>query len=141
MPALPKDSPLARQKTVSIKKLLSSYPLIDYCAGNAGTAPLVPLLKAYAPKFQTSLVLSSIAVWAEAIQNHMGIGFINTLFTKPDSIIANQLENLALLQLKEPLVTFNCFVHTKTPSPAVSIFLKQFPAYLPQKTDPEFLIH
>lgn len=138
---VPKDSPLARQKTVSIKKLLSSYPLIDYCAGNAGTAPLVPLLKAYAPKFQTSLVLSSIAVWAEAIQNHMGIGFINTLFTKPDSIIANQLENLALLQLKEPLVTFNCFVHTKTPSPAVSIFLKQFPAYLPQKTDPEFLIH
>ena len=66
---VPKDLPLARQKTVSIKKLLSSYPIVDYCAGNAGTAPLVPLLKAYMPEFQTSLVLSSITVWAEAIQN------------------------------------------------------------------------
>ena len=135
---VPNDSPLARQKTISIKKLLSSYPIVDYCAGNAGTAPLIPLLKAYMPNFQTSLVLSSITVWAEAIQNHMGVGFINSLFVKPDSIIAHQLESLVLLQLKEPLITYNCLVCTQTPSPAVSIFLEQFPKYLPQKNDPSF---
>ena len=138
---VPKDSPIARQKTVSIKKLLSNYPIIDYCAGKAGTAPLIPLLRNYKSDFQTSLVVPSITVWAEAIQNHMGVGFINSLFTKPDSIIAEQLNHLTLLRLKEPLVTFNCVVYTKTPSPTVTAFLEQFPEYMPQKNDPDFFIH
>lgn len=137
---VPKDSPLARQKTVSIKKLLFHYPIVDYCAGNAGTAPLIPLLKSYHPDFRTSLVLPSITMWVDAIQNHMGIGFINSLFMKPDSVIANQLNNLALLRLNDPLITYNVLVYSKALSPTAFAFLAQFPEYSLQKTDPEFFV-
>lgn len=136
---VPKDSPFAYQKTVSIKKLLDC-PIVDYCAGNAGTAPLIPLLKQYQPNFKTSLTLSSISLWIEAIQNHMGIGFINSLFTKPDSTVRKQLDNLVLLKLKEPLITFNCFAYAKNPALSVSVFLKQFPDYMPKKNDPEIFL-
>lgn len=136
---VPKDSPFAYQKTVSIKKLLDC-PIVDYCAGNAGTAPLIPLLKQYHPNFKTSLTLSSISLWIEAIQNHTGIGFINSLFTRPDSIVRKQLDNLVLLKLKEPLITFNCFAYAQNPAPCVSIFLNQFPKYIPKKTDPEIFL-
>lgn len=136
---VPKDSPFAYQKTVSIKKLLEC-PIVDYCAGNAGTAPLIPLLKKYQPKFKTSLTLSSISLWIEAIQNHTGIGFINSLFTRPDSIVRKQLDNLVLLKLKEPLITFNYFVYAKHPAPYVTAFLNQFPDYIPKKNDPEVFL-
>jgi len=133
---VPKDFPHADQKSISIKKLLD-YPLVDYCAGSAGSAPLIPLLQQYQPKFKTALTLSSISLWAEAIQNHMGIGILNTLFTRPDSIVSKQLDNLLLIKLKEPLITFNCFAYSRTPSPSVTAFLQQFPPYVPKKTDPD----
>ena len=136
---VPKDSPFAHQKTISIRKLLE-YPIVDYCAGNAGTAPLIPLLKRYKPTFKISLTVSSISLWIEAIQNHMGIGFLNAIFAEEDSIVASSLSRLSLLRIKEPLVTFNCFVYAKNPTASVTAFLEEFPLYVPKKGEPEFIL-
>ncbi len=134
---VPKNSIFANQKSVSIKKLLNEYPMVDYCAGVAGTAPLIPLLQKYMPNLKTSLTLASITLWVEAIENGMGVGFINTLFTRPDSIVSEQLENLVLLKINEPLITFNCFAYLNNPTSSVTAFLQQFPDYIPKKSDPK----
>lgn len=132
---VPKDSPLAVQKSVSIKKLLDA-PLVDYCAGDIGTAPLIPLLKQYKPDMTISMTISSFSQWAQAIRAHIGIGVMNLIFADPDFIDHEHLKDLVLLKINEPLITFNCFVYTKTPSQSVLAFLHQFPDYTPKRSDP-----
>ena len=132
---VPKDSPVASQKSISLKKLLE-MPLVDYCAGDIGTAPLIPLLKRYNPDLTISMTISSFAQWAQAIRAHIGIGVMNSIFADPEFIDHEHLKDLVLLKLNEPLITFNCFVYAKEPSQSVLAFLHQLPEYVPKKNDP-----
>ena len=61
---------------------------------------------------------------------------MNSIFADPDFIDHEHLKDLVLLKINEPLITFNCFVYTKTPSQSVLAFLHQFPDYTPKRSDP-----
>lgn len=132
---VPKDSPFALQKSISLKKLLE-YPLVDYCAGDIGTAPLIPLLKQYKSDLVISMTISSFSQWTQAIRNHIGVGVMNTIFSNSEFIDNNCFQDLVLIKLNEPLITYNCFIYSKAPSKSAFAFLQQFPDYSPQKNDP-----
>ena len=135
---VPKNSIFANQKSVSIKKLLNEYPMVDYCAGVAGTTAFNSSVTKIYAKFKNLFNIGiEFCLWVEAIENGMGVGFINTLFTRPDSIVSEQLENLVLLKINEPLITFNCFAYLNNPTSSVTAFLQQFPDYIPKKSDPK----
>lgn len=131
---VPEDSPLASQKSVSLKKLLE-YPLVDYGAGDVGSSSIVSLLKEFQPNLKISMSMSSFHVWAQAIKDHMGIGVMNAMFSDPDFFAHDALNNLTLLKLNEAPVTYNCFVYSKNPATCVTAFLSQFPDYKPKKND------
>ena len=132
---VPKDTPLAIQKSVAIKKLLE-HPLVDYCAGDISTAPLIPLLKRYKPDMQISMTTSSFAQWAQAIRAHVGVGVMNSIFADPAFVDHEQLKDLSLVKLNDPLITYNCMVYTREPAESVRAFLQQLPVYTPKKHDP-----
>ena len=132
---VPKDTHLAGQKSVAIKKLLE-HPLVDYCAGDISTAPLIPLLKRYKPDMQISMTTSSFAQWAQAIRAHVGVGVMNSIFADPAFVDHEQLKDLSLVKLNDPLITYNCMVYTREPAESVRAFLQQLPVYTPKKHDP-----
>lgn len=137
---VPSDSPLANQKSVTVNKLLK-YPLVDYCAGDIGTSPLVSLLRRYKPDFAISMTIPSFSNWARAISHHVGVGVMNTAFDDPTFDGYHHLENLHLARITDPLVTYNCFICKKNPSPSVRAFLSQFPDYVPRKNEPDILLN
>lgn len=133
---VPQDSPLASQKSVTVNKLLK-YPLVDYCAGDIGTSPLVSLLRRYKPDFAISMTIASFAHWAQAISYNVGVGVMNAAFDDPTFDGYRYLEDLHLIKINDPLVTYNCFIYKKDPSPSARAFLSLFPEYVPRKNEPD----
>lgn len=132
-----KDSPLARNKSVSINRILK-YPLVIYTTGIAENSPLLYQLRQYNNHPKIASVVSSINFWTKSIKNHLGIGFLNDIFLHPQSMVKNAFEDLVFINVKEPLLTVNGFLYTGTPSPIVNTFMNQFPAFHPTKNDPVF---
>lgn len=134
-----KESSLARQKTVSIKKLLE-FPFVDYCAGDLGSSSTVGMLKQYKSQLNISVSVSSFSVWAKSIESNLGVGIMNAAFLEPEFALHELLDNVKLLTINEPLVSFNCLMYYKNPSDCVNVFLQQFKTYNPKKNDPAFII-
>lgn len=132
-----KDSPFAKHKTISIKKILKE-PLVIYTTGAAENSPLLCLLKQYTEHLQIASCVSSMTFWAKAIKEHIGIGFLNELFISPQSMVKEVYNDLVFIKLKEPLISVNGFLYTEQLSPLAADFIKQFPVYHPAKGDPVF---
>lgn len=133
---VPKDSPFARHKTISIKKILKE-PLVIYTTGNAANSPLLYLLKQYTEQLQIASSVSSMTFWAKAIKEHIGIGFLNELFISPQSMVKEVFDDLVFIKLKEPLISINGFIYTEPHSSIATNFMEQFPVYRPTKGEPD----
>ncbi|MEE0434765.1 MAG: LysR family transcriptional regulator [Peptococcaceae bacterium] len=134
---VPKDSPFAQHKTISLNKLLKQ-PIVIYTTGAAENSPLLHRLKQYNDHIQISSVVSSINFWARSIKNHLGIGFLNDIFLQPQSMVKDAFDDLVFIKINEPLLTINGFIYTDEPSPLARTFMQQFPVYHPSKNDPTF---
>ena len=134
---VPKDSPFARNKTISLNKVLK-HPLVIYTTGTAENSPLLHRLKNYSDHVQVASVVSSINFWAKSIKNHLGIGFLNDIFLHPQSMVRNAFDDLVFIKVKEPLQTINGFIYHGELSPIAQTFISQFPTYHPTKNDPPF---
>lgn len=134
-----KDSPLSRQKSVSLKKLLEQ-PFVDYCAGDLGTSSTVGMLEQYKLKLNISVSVSSFSVWVKSIESNLGVGIMNSVFLEPEFALYELLDNVKVLTINEALVSFNCLLYHKNYSDSVQAFLQQFNQYEPKKNDPKFII-
>ncbi len=134
---VPKGSPYARHKTISIKKILKE-PLVIYTTGSVTNSPLLYLLKQYEEELHITSSTSSMTFWAKSIKDHIGIGLLNNLFTIPDSMVKTTFDDLVFIKTKEPLITVNGFLYNDNNDPLVTAFMKQFPVYRPSKGDPDF---
>ena len=132
-----KDSPFARHKTISIKKVLK-HPLVIYTTGSGKNSPLLYQLHQFDVQPQVASVVSSINFWAKSIKNHLGIGFLNEIFLQPQSMVKDAFDDLIFIKLTEPLLTLNGFIYTGEPAPLLTTFMNQFPAFHPTKNDPVF---
>lgn len=134
---VPKDSPFARNKTISLNKVLKQ-PIVIYTTGIAENSPLLHRLRKYSDHIQVASVVSSINFWAKSIKNHLGIGFLNDIFLHPQSMVKDAFDDLVFIKLKEPLISLNGFIYTDPLSPVAKKFMAQFPNYHPTKSDPPF---
>lgn len=134
---VPKDSPFARHKTISIKKLLKE-PLVIYTTGTVDNSPLLYLLRQYTEQLHITSSISSMTFWSKAIKDHIGIGFLNELFISSDSMVKDVFQDLVFIKVKEPLIAINGFIYADQLSPLASAFMDLFPSYRPSKNDPDF---
>lgn len=132
-----KDSPFAQHKTISINKILK-HPIVIYTTGSGKNSPLLYQLHQFSDHPQVASVVSSINFWAKSIKNHLGIGFLNEIFLHSQSMVKDSFDDLVFIRVKEPLLTINGFLYIGNPSPIVSTFMNQFPAFHPTKNDPVF---
>lgn len=134
---VPKTSPLAKYKTVSIKKILKE-PIVIYTTGVTTNSPLLHILKQYEDNLSIASTTSSITFWAKSIKDNMGIGLLNNLFTIPDSMVKTVFDDLVFIKPKESLIAINGFLYTDNSDPLITAFMNQFPIYHPSKNDPIF---
>ena len=134
---VPKDSPFARHKTISIKKILKE-PLVIYTTGTVEDSTLYQLLTQYSQQLRIGSRTASIHFWAKAIEKHTGIGFLNELFISPNSMVKDVFEDLIFIKIKEPLLSINGFLYTDDSLPLANAFMEQFPTFRPSKNDPDF---
>ena len=130
-----KSSPLAKFHSMSLKKLLSQ-PLILYTASENPQTPLIYMLQQYVPQLNIALSVSAIPFWVQAIQDELGIGFINSLMLSESSYLKEHMNQLHILKVKEPLFSVNGFLYSSTPSPLMNAFMELWPDYVPSKTEP-----
>ncbi len=130
-----KSSPLAKFQSMSLKKLLS-HPLILYTASENPQTPLVYMLQQYTSKLNIFLSVSAIPFWVQAIQDELGIGFINSLMLSENSYLKEHMKQLHIIKLKEPLYSVNGILYSSNPSPLMTAFMNFWPDYIPTKTEP-----
>lgn len=133
---VPKSSPLAKHQTLSIQKLLN-HRLILYTASENTMTPLVYLLKQYEKEPDIALSVSSIPFWVQAIQDGLGIGFINSIMLSENSYLKEHLSQLQFIRVKESLSSINGFLYNDSPSPIIKAFMELWPDYHPTKTEPK----
>lgn len=122
------DSPLARQKTICLNHLLT-YPLVRFSGGeDQGKSYLTTVLQAYGTP-QTVFATSSIAGWVHAVQSNLGVGIINDIVLKEDSLVKDEFEKIKILHLKENIERITGLLYDKDASPVVQAFVDAFPQY------------
>lgn len=132
-----KNSPLAKHQTLSIRKLLE-YPLILYSSAESAVTPLMYLLQQYCENPNIVLSVSEIPFWAQAVNDNLGIGFINNMYLTENSFVKRHLDMLTFIKIKESLLSINGFLYASVPDPIMTAFMEQWPTYHPFKSDPQF---
>ncbi len=130
-----KSSPLAKFQSMSLKKLLT-HPVILYTASENPLTPLIYLLQQHVKDLEIALSVSAIPFWVQAIQDELGIGFINSLMLSENSYLKEHMNQLHIIKVKEPLFSVNGFLYSSTPSPLMKTFMNLWPDYIPSKTEP-----
>lgn len=133
---VPKNSPLAKHQTLSIHKLLN-HRLILYTASECPMTPLVYALQQYGTEPDIALSVSSIPFWVQAIQDGLGIGFINSLMLSENSYLKEHLNQLQFIRVKEPLLSINGFLYENPLDPITKAFIDLWPDYHPSKAEPK----
>lgn len=132
-----RTSPLAKHQILSLKKLLE-YPIIIYSASESNETPLMYLLQKYNDNLNVALTVSAIPFWAQAVQDNLGIGFINNAVLSENSYLKEHIDKLVLIKVKEPLISINGFLYSSVSSTLMQAFMDLWPAYRPAKNEPQF---
>ena len=132
-----RTSPLAKHQILSLKKLLE-YPIIIYSASESNETPLMYLLQKYSDTLNIVLTVSAIPFWAQAVQDNLGIGFINNIVLSENSYLKEHIDKLTLIKVKEPLISINGFLYSSVPNLLMRAFMDLWPAYHPAKNEPQF---
>lgn len=140
---VPKDSPYAKQQTISIKKVLEN-PLVLFSHGTSEQSTICYLLKQYTDNLNIASSVSSLTFGADAIKNGLGIGFLNKTFINHESLVNDVFDSLVFIKVKEPLISVNGFIYTDSQNEIIRAFKKEFPSLRSGKKDPvlqkEYLI-
>lgn len=131
-----KDSPIAKHQTLSIQKLLD-HRLVLYTASENTMTPLVYVLKQYGKEPDIALSVSSIPFWVQAIQDEIGIGFINSIMLSENSYLKEHLNKLQFIRVKESLFSINGFLYNDCSNPIIKAFINLWPDYHPTKNEPK----
>jgi len=122
---IPKDSPLAKYKCISIKTLLAQ-PIVFYRSRNSNViTPILYLLQQHGEP-NISIVTSSLPTFLDAIANGLGIGFLNDLHFSESTSLKEKLDSISICKIKEPFHTISCFATTAHTSEITQQFLKLF---------------
>lgn len=122
---IPKNSPLAKYKCISIKTLLSQ-PIVFYRFRNSNViTPILYLLQQHGDP-NISMVTSSLPTFLDAIADGLGIGFLNNLHFSESTSLREKLDSISICKIKEPFHTISCFATTSHTSEITQQFLKLF---------------